>query len=68
VLAKALKKNRTLKVLGLWGNQIKGQGILSLANAISDNAVMTRMEVRDNFLDNTSLEKLLSLGDHRISF
>lgn len=44
--------NRTLHTLVLVNNEIKSDGLISIANAIQDNPVLTNVYIWGNFIDN----------------
>lgn len=68
IFAKILENNKNLRQLGLWGNWMDLSGVLALANVLNErNFTLERIDVGDNLLDPSSLEKVLSMRNLRLT-
>ncbi|CAF1129205.1 unnamed protein product [Rotaria sordida] len=57
-LAEALRNNKTLTTLNLWGNEIKDAGAQHLADALRNNTTLTTLDLVDNQIGDAGAEHL----------
>ena len=69
VPSKKVKGSAALTTLSLWGNNIGSQGAIAIANVLkSENAVLKKMDVRGNLLNDTGSQVLRNSVKDREGF
>ena len=67
-IAEALKVNRVLTTLDLFGNEIGPSGALAIAEALKVNAVLTKLNLQYNDLTENSKQLLRNAVANRENF